>query len=392
MKKKVLLMGASGSGKTSMRSLIFSNNPASLTSRLGATIDVEQNHVRFLGDLILNLWDCGGQDAFMDSYLSTQQSTIFSHVGVLIYVFEVESRNMLKDLEYYTDCLRALRRYSPEANVFLLVHKMDLVRAPQKRTVLDKKARELRQVSGDMAVTVFGTSIYDESLYKAWSKIVHTLIPNVSVLTKHLTTLADACSATEVIMFERTTFLVIATSSPPPSTTTPPRPISPPRVPSPQFEDNSTPPNVTALSGSTTPFLSTSRTTSPPPPTQPLSSPLSNHSTSSLTPNSNNTPYHDDTAAAEDAPSDPHSLDPTRYERTSELIKAFKHSCARVRDEFHTLEMELADFTAVLDELTKNTYVLVVVHNPTIETAALRMNIRLARGKFEDIQGENLLS
>ncbi|THH29594.1 hypothetical protein EUX98_g4610 [Antrodiella citrinella] len=146
MKKKVLLMGASGSGKTSMRSLIFSNNPASLTSRLGATIDVEQNHVRFLGDLILNLWDCGGQDAFMDSYLSTQQSTIFSHVGVLIYVFEVESRNMQKDLEYYTDCLKALRKYSPEANVFLLVHKMDLVRAPQKRSVLEKKAKDLRQL------------------------------------------------------------------------------------------------------------------------------------------------------------------------------------------------------------------------------------------------------
>jgi Ras-related GTP-binding protein A/B len=44
------------------------NNSASLASRLAATIDVEQNHMRFLGNLIrlLELWDCGGQDAFMD--------------------------------------------------------------------------------------------------------------------------------------------------------------------------------------------------------------------------------------------------------------------------------------------------------------------------------------
>lgn len=28
--------------------------------------------------------------------------------------------------------------------------------------------------------------------------------------------------------------------------------------------------------------------------------------------------------------------------------------------------MELAEFTAVLDEMTKNTYVLVVVHNPVV--------------------------
>lgn len=70
--------------------------------------------------------------------------------------------------------------------------------------------------------------------------------------------------------------------------------------------------------------------------------------------------------AADDDNGDPHKLDATRYERTSELIKAFKHSCARVREEFRTLEMELPDFTAVLDELTKNTYVLIVVHDPTI--------------------------
>ena len=37
-----------------------------------------------------------------------------------------------------------------------------------------------------------------------------------------------------------------------------------------------------------------------------------------------------------------------------------------MREEFHALEMELADFTAVLDELTKNTYVLVVAHDPTV--------------------------
>ncbi|KAJ7080344.1 Gtr1/RagA G protein conserved region-domain-containing protein [Mycena belliarum] len=299
-------MGASGSGKTSMRSLIFSNNPASLTARLGATIDVEQNHVRFLGDLILNLWDCGGQDAFMDSYLTTQRSTIFQHVGVLIYVFDVESAEMHKDLEYFRDCLDGLRAFSPEAGVFLLVHKMDLVR--DRGATFERKKKELQEhgdkglVPGQPAtsLTVFGTSIYDESLYRAWSSIVHTLIPNAAVLSKHLSIFAEACSATEVVLFERTTFLVIATSAPPPA------------------------------------------------------------------------------AAA---------LEATRYERTSELIKAFKHSCSRVREEFHALEMELPEFSAVLDEMTKNTYVLIIVHDPTIETAALKLNIRMARRKFEELQG-----
>ncbi|KAH9945809.1 Gtr1/RagA G protein conserved region-domain-containing protein [Epithele typhae] len=330
MKKKVLLMGASGSGKTSMRSLIFSNNHASLTSRLGATIDVEQNHLRFLGDLILNLWDCGGQDAFMDSYLSTQQGTIFQHVGVMIYVFEVETRNLEKDLEYYKSCLGALQKYSPNASVFLLVHKMDLARGPKADT-LARKGKELKEASGDVEITVFGTSIYDESLYNAWSRIVHTLIPNASVLSRHLAKLASACSATEVVLFERTTFLVIATSTP-----------------------------------------------APPPPTAPTSQP--NGMVSATKPEDGS-----------DAESNPHQMAPTRYERTSELIKAFKYSCSRVREDFVALEMELPEFTAVLDELTKNTYVLIVVHDPSVETAALRLNIRLARPKFEELQGSSLL-
>lgn len=64
-------------------------------------------------------------------------------------------------------------------------------------------------------------------------------------------------------------------------------------------------------------------------------------------------------------------MDITRYERTSELIKSFKQSCIRTREEFHSLEMELADFTAVMDELTKNTYVLIVVHDTTIGSFAI---------------------
>jgi len=199
---------------------------------------------------------------------------------------------------------------------------MDLVREP-KSTTFEKKRDELQKASRDVAITVFGTSIFDESLYRAWSSIVHTLIPNAAVLSRHLTKFADGCSATEVILFERTTFLVIATSSPSKST-----------------------PDVSSSS-----------------PSSPASS-LSSF--------------------------DFHQMNPKRYERTSELVKAFKWSCSRVREEFHALEMDMYDFTAVLDEMTRNTYVMVVVHDPTIETAAIRLNIRMARKKFEELQGDSI--
>ena len=82
MLQKVLLMGKSGAGKTSMRSIIFANYLARDTMRLGATIDVEHSHVRFLGNLVLNLWDCGGQEAFMENYFESQRDHIFRNVQV----------------------------------------------------------------------------------------------------------------------------------------------------------------------------------------------------------------------------------------------------------------------------------------------------------------------
>lgn len=96
--KKVLLMGRSGSGKSSMRSIVFSNYVAKDTRRLGATIDVEHSHFKFLGNLVLNLWDCGGQEAFMENYLQSQRDHIFRNVEVLIYVFDVESREFERDM------------------------------------------------------------------------------------------------------------------------------------------------------------------------------------------------------------------------------------------------------------------------------------------------------
>ncbi|KAI5781178.1 Gtr1/RagA G protein conserved region-domain-containing protein [Geopyxis carbonaria] len=209
-KKKVLLMGKSGSGKSSMRSIVFSNYVAKDTRRLGATIDVEHSHVRFLGNLTLNLWDCGGQDAFMENYLATQRDHIFRSVEVLIYVFDIESREFARDLLTYSSIIDALVENSPEARVFCLVHKMDLVQAELRGRLFEERAAALTSKSRGMCVTPFATSIWDETLYRAWARIVYTLIPNLPALEAHLARFAELAEAEEVVLFERTTFLVIS--------------------------------------------------------------------------------------------------------------------------------------------------------------------------------------
>ncbi len=209
---KVLLMGKSGAGKTSMRSIIFANYLARDTMRLGATIDVEHSHVRFLGNLVLNLWDCGGQEAFMENYFESQRDHIFRNVQVLIYVFDIESRELAKDIEYYGSCLAAVRQNSKNARIFCLIHKMDLIPEEQREPVFRQREHELAEIAAklELQVTCFKTSIWDETLYGAWSQMVYSLIPNSDVLQTQLDKLCTICHADEVVLFERATFLVIS--------------------------------------------------------------------------------------------------------------------------------------------------------------------------------------
>ncbi|EXJ93438.1 hypothetical protein A1O1_01830 [Capronia coronata CBS 617.96] len=208
-KKKVLLMGKSGSGKSSMRSIIFSNYVAKDVRRLGATIDVEHSHAKFMGNLTLNLWDCGGQDAFMDSYLNAQRENVFSDAQVLIYVFDIESRSVDQDLETYSQVIKALKEYSPTAHVFCLIHKMDLVQTEHRERIYEERCKLIAARSEGLSLETFASSIWDQTLYKAWAGIVHKMIPNLVVIERFLQAFAKQLSAEEIVLFERSTFLTV---------------------------------------------------------------------------------------------------------------------------------------------------------------------------------------
>ncbi|XP_060834624.1 ras-related GTP-binding protein A [Rhopalosiphum padi] len=298
MKKKVLLMGKSGSGKTSMRSIIFANYIAKDTSRLGATIDVEHSHVRFLGNLVLNLWDCGGQEAFMENYFVSQRENIFRNVEVLIYVFDVESRDeeLKRDLRYYETCLSAIYENSPSAKVFCLIHKMDLLQEDQRDKIFSDRENEIINMSKPVDCSCFKTSIWDETLYRAWSSIVYKLIPNVKELEQSLTLFADLMDGDEVLLFERATFLVIS------------------------------------------------------------------HCQRNL------------------------QRDIHRFEKVSNIIKQFKLSCSKVAAQFQSMEVRNSNFAAFIDVFTTNTYIMVIMSDPHIPSAATLLNIKNARKHFEKLE------
>lgn len=68
----------------------------------------------------------------------------------------------------------------------------------------------MKEAWSDVSVECFATSIWDESLYKAWSFMICGLIPQLSQLEKALLKFCEICEGDEVVLFERATFLVIS--------------------------------------------------------------------------------------------------------------------------------------------------------------------------------------
>jgi len=226
MGAKLLLMGRAGAGKTSMKSIIFANYLARDTNRLTTTNFVEHSSLKFLGNLRLNLWDCGGQDNFMENYFESQRQNIFQNAEVLIYVVSVSDRrgsaqlsdqktpsDSQKEMNYFAYAMESLRNFSPNAQVFCLIHKLDLVHESKREEVLQSYERDLINAAPGIKLHIYGTSIWDETLFKAWSQIVYSLIPDVGQLEKHLEHICNVCEADEVVLFEKNTFLLISHSA-----------------------------------------------------------------------------------------------------------------------------------------------------------------------------------
>jgi hypothetical protein len=89
----------------------------------------------------------------------------YEELQVRLYLAVIEIALMLILLRA-RECLSALQANSPDAHVFCLLHKMDLVEANRRRSVYASRVEELRKKSQGSTIHCFATSIMDETIYK----------------------------------------------------------------------------------------------------------------------------------------------------------------------------------------------------------------------------------
>ena len=58
---------------------------------------------------------------------------------MLIFVFDVTSKDVVGDLAHYKSCIDALTELSTQAKIFCLIHKMDLISENERDSVFKER-------------------------------------------------------------------------------------------------------------------------------------------------------------------------------------------------------------------------------------------------------------
>ena len=118
-------------------------------------------------------------------------------------------KSKFKALIFKNSCIKSLSEFSPDALIYVLIHKMDKVDITKRDDVFLKRKKQFELKAGKIKINCFPTSIWQNTIYKAWSNILGNIIPKIDKIKELLEKYTKACQADEVILFEKNILLYI---------------------------------------------------------------------------------------------------------------------------------------------------------------------------------------
>ncbi len=168
-------MGLGASGKSSIRSIVFEGKSLEDVKDYHATINYSRSTKNII-DAPFQIFDCGGQESFISVFVGEQAQFIFSDVAVLIWVIDVSNFDAVSTSRFYFNLAqKKLVEYSKGANIFCLLHKMDLLIPDMKEKVNETITSYFSPMTG-VEIHYRPTSIYDRSIYNVVGEIIRALI------------------------------------------------------------------------------------------------------------------------------------------------------------------------------------------------------------------------
>ena len=187
--RKIILLGLSQAGKTSIRDVVFGGKAPEETADYAATLNYERQ-VEQVADEPITVMDLGGQEVFLKRFLSSMSSFIFSNVAVLVYICDISTPDKfpasLKAFAEGTNRLEEMSDVQPA--VYILLHKTDLMPDLTQRAERMEFLMEMFQSAViTKNITFLQTSIYDNSIHEAFKRITaeaSEIIPEAAEVEK----------------------------------------------------------------------------------------------------------------------------------------------------------------------------------------------------------------
>ncbi|QSL65209.1 hypothetical protein MERGE_002516 [Pneumocystis wakefieldiae] len=207
---RLLLMGLRRSGKSSTKRVVFHKMPPNETLFLESTNRINKDNINSFIDF--QVWDFPGQIDFFDSTFDLE--AIFGEVGALIFVVDAQDEYLEALSKLHITITKALA-VNPNINIEVFIHKVDVLSDDYKidtqRDIQQRVLDELLDSGFDnVSISFHLTSIFDYSIFEAFSRVIQKLIPQLPTLENLLNIF---CSVT--YLFDISSKIYIATDSSP---------------------------------------------------------------------------------------------------------------------------------------------------------------------------------
>jgi Ras-related GTP-binding protein C/D len=214
----ILLCGLPRAGKTSVANVVFKKMSPHETLFLEATQKPEQRSLGHTNGLVpFTLWDYPGVYNYDD-----MDNDLFRKTGAIVFVMDAQSDDYTEAVALAGKLITRSHRSNPSIGYDILIHKVDgdmFLSEDHKvecqRDIQQMLERELRNAQVDVPVLYHRTSIYEYSVFEAFSKLVQKLIPNLPVLEQLLDNLINASKMEKVYLFDLVSKIYLASDSQP---------------------------------------------------------------------------------------------------------------------------------------------------------------------------------
>lgn len=163
------------------------------------------------------VWDLPGQIDYLDPDFDAE--SIFGGVGAMIWVLDAID-NYMEPVSRLTETILHLQHSYPDIKYSVFIHKVDSLTEDFR----DDTMRDVRQrITDDLydaglenpPITYYGTSIYDHSIFEAFSKVMQGLVPQLPTFEALLNTVSANCRFEKAYLFDVYSKVYIASDTTP---------------------------------------------------------------------------------------------------------------------------------------------------------------------------------